>query len=375
MNGLIPLHRPNIGEEEIEQLQEVINSGWVGRGPKVDEFEQKAAEYLGVQHAVAVSSCTAALHLSLVALGIGPGDEVLVSDFTFPATGHAVLYSGAKPVFVDIDPRTYNIDPDDMVKKVTKRTKAIIPVHMFGQPADMGAVIHLAEVRGLKVIEDAACAFGAKYNNYYAGTFGDVGCFSFHGTKGITTGEGGMVVTDDEELAHKIKRLSVFGMMPIWERQHSKELVIAEFNDLGYNYRMGDLAAAVGVAQLEKADRLITDRRKIAYFWDNVLSDLDFLEIPYVSGGVFHTYQAYTVLLDKRIDRDKLINKMRKWSIQTAIGGYASHTQPVYKSEDECPVSLDISKRTLKLPMYYSITTSHVHTIVLLLKDIAKEMI
>jgi len=270
-NIFIPLTRPYFDSEELEEIQKVLDSGWVTQGPKVKEFEDKIADYLGVKYAIAVTNCTSALHLALLCIGIKGGDEVLVADYTFPATGHAVLYCRAKPVFVDTDLKTYNINPELIEEKITERTKAIIPVHTFGQPAKMDKIMEIAEDYNLKVIEDAACALGAKYKNRYAGTIGDIGCFSFHARKGITTGEGGMVVTNNKNLAEKIRMLSVFGMTSAWDREKSAEFMIPEFTELGYNYKMSDITAAVGVAQLRKLDRIIERKRELAKYWDEKL--------------------------------------------------------------------------------------------------------
>jgi len=349
----IPLTRPYFDSEELEEIQKVLDSGWVTQGPKVEEFEDKITEYLGIKHAIAVTNCTSALHLALISIGVKRGDEVLVADFTFPATGHAVLYCGAKPVFVDVDLKTYNINPSLIKDRITNRTKAIIPVHTFGQPAEMDKIMEIAEEYNLKVIEDAACALGARYKNKYAGTIGDIGCFSFHARKGITTGEGGMVVTDNKDLAEKIRNLSVFGMTSAWDREKSDKLIISKFTDMGYNYKMSDITAAVGVAQLRKLYKIIRRKRELARHWDDKLEEIEFIEPPYVSENVLHVYQAYVALVDKRINRNKLIKKLMEKGIQTQIGTYASHIQPVYNSKDKCPNSLEIFNRSLALPMYY----------------------
>ena len=257
----IPLLRPYFDSEELEEIQKVLDSGWVSQGPKVKEFEDRIAEYLGIKYAIAVTNCTSALHLALLGIGVKEGDEVLVADYTFPATGHAVLYCRAKPIFVDINSQTYNIDSALIEDKITDKTKAIIPVHTFGQPAEIDEIIELAEDHNLKVIEDAACALGAKYKDKYAGTLGDMGCFSFHARKGITTGEGGMVVTDNKNIAEKIRNLSVFGMTSAWDREKSTEFIIPEFTELGYNYKMSDITAAIGVAQLKKLDKIVERKR------------------------------------------------------------------------------------------------------------------
>ena len=349
----IPLLRPYFDSEEIEEIQKVLDSGWVTQGPKVKEFEDKIAEYLGVKYAIAVTNCTSALHLSLLSIGIKEGDEVLVADYTFPATGHSVLYCGAKPIFIDVDIKTYNMNPDLIEEKITERTKAIIPVHTFGQPAEMDEIMEIAEEHNLNVIEDAACALGAKYENRYAGTIGDTGCFSFHARKGITTGEGGMVATDNKKLAEKIRNLSVFGMTSAWNREISDKFIIPEFTEVGYNYKMSDITAAVGVAQLRKLDRIIERKRALARHWDEKLQEIEFIEAPYVSENVKHIYQSYVALVDKRVDRNKIIETLMKKGIQTQIGTYASHIQPVYNSNQKCPSSLEIFNRALALPMYY----------------------
>jgi dTDP-4-amino-4,6-dideoxygalactose transaminase len=283
MEDKIPLLRPYFDSEELEEIQKVLDSGWVTQGPKVKEFEDKIAEYLGVKYAIAVTNCTSALHLALLSLGIKKDDEVLVADYTFPATGHAVLYCGANPIFVDVDLKTYNLNPELIKEKISDKTKAIIPVHTFGQPAEMDAIMEIAEDHNLKVIEDAACALGAKYKNKFAGTIGDIGCLSFHARKGITTGEGGMAVTNNKDLADKIRNLSVFGMTSAWAREKSDEFYIPEFTELGYNYKMSDISAAVGVAQLKKLDRIIERKRELAKYWDEKLEETDFIEPPYVS--------------------------------------------------------------------------------------------
>jgi len=355
INPRIPLQRPFFDSDEILEIEGVLNSGWVSQGPKVKEFEDIVAKYLDTKYAVAVSNCTSALHLSLIALSITHGDEVLVADFTFPATAHAVLYCGAKPVFVDVDSRTYNMDPESIEEKISDKTKAIIPVHTFGQPAEMDRIMEIAESHDLKVIEDAACALGAKYKMRYAGTIGDIGCFSFHARKGITTGEGGMVVTNSKECYDRIRKLSVFGMThaSAWDREKGEDLIIPRFEDVGYNYKMSDIAAAIGVVQMRRIDRIITRKRILARYWDQRLDEIDHITSPFVCKDVEHVYQSYVVLVDKNINRNFLIKKLMDNGIQTQIGTYSCHIQPVYNSIDSCPRSLEIFNSALALPMYY----------------------
>jgi dTDP-4-amino-4,6-dideoxygalactose transaminase len=370
----IPLLRPYFDLEELEEIKKVLDSGWVSQGPKVKEFEAKIAEYLGVRYAIAVTNCTSALHLSLLSIGIKEGDEVLVADYTFPATGHAVLYCGARPVFVDIDPKTYNIDPEVIEEKITDRTKAIIPVHTFGQPAEMDKIMDIAREYDLIVIEDAACALGAKYKNKYAGTIGDIGCFSFHARKGITTGEGGMVIVNNKSLAEKIRSLSVFGITSAWDREKSDKMIIPEFTELGYNYKMSDITAAVGLAQLKKFERIIERKRELAKYWDEKLQAIEFIEPPYVSENVKHIYQSYVAVVGKNINRNRLIEVMMKKNIQTQIGTYASHIQPVYNSTDKCPNSLEIFHRSIALPMYYMLKKENIDTAAAYLKKAMEEI-
>lgn len=367
----IPLLRPFFDREEVEEITQVLHSGWVTQGPKSQEFEERAKKYLGVRHAIAVANCTAALHLALLSIGIKKGDDVLVADYTYPATGHAVVYCGARPRFVDVDGRTYNMDPEKLKQRLTKRTKAIIPVHTFGQPADMDPIIEFAEKHNLKVIEDAACAFGARYKKRQAGTMGDVGCFSFHARKGLTTGEGGMVVTNDEKLAERIRHLSVFGLKAAWARE-GKKFQVPTFTDIGYNYKLSDIAAAIGVVQLRRLDKVLARKRQLAKQWGDILADMKSIAPPYVSKNVEHVFQTYTALVGKKIDRNNVIDGLASYGVQANIGTYSSYIQPVYKSRDRCPVSLEIFNRALALPLYYGLKESEIDEAGRALKKVLK---
>jgi len=317
---------------------------------------------------VAVSNCTAALHLSLLVLDVKPGDEVLVADYTFPATGHAVLYCGAKPIFIDIDPKTYNINPNLIEGKITKKTRVIIPVHTFGQPVDMDPIMQTAKKYHLKVVEDAACAVGAKYKGRMVGTIGNIGCFSFHARKGITTGEGGMIVTNNKKLADKARMLAVFGIIVEKPKKKSFGVVIPKFIKLGYNYKMSDLTAAVGIAQLKKINRIIKRKRELAHYWDKNLQKVDFIKPPFIDKNVFHVYQSYIALVDKKVNRNKLMKYLKDHDIQTQIGTYASHIQPIYHPKQRCPYSLDIFKRALALPLYFTLKKKDIDKIISYLK-------
>lgn len=371
----VPLLRPYFDSDELKEIQKVLESGWVSQGPEAKLFEERVAEYLGIKRAIAVTNCTSALHLSLLCLDICKGDEVLVADYTFPATAHAVLYCGAKPVFVDVNPRTYNMDPEKIEEKITERTRAIIPVHTFGQPAEMDRIVLVAQEHGLKLVEDAACAMGAKYQGRYAGTIGDLGCFSFHARKGITTGEGGLIATDDESYAKAARYLSTFGMTAAWDREKSDKLVIPEFNDTGYNYKMSDITAAVGVAQMKKLDSIIKRKRELARYWDEKLeNDIELVEPPQVARDAMHVYQSYVAVVDRSINRNKLIENMMKKGIQTQIGTYSCHIQPVYRSRDDCPCSRQVFETAIALPMYYTLKETEIDLAVEALKKSVDEL-
>jgi dTDP-4-amino-4,6-dideoxygalactose transaminase len=361
---MIPLSKPYFDSYELNELAGVLDSGWVAKGPKAAEFERGIGRFLirDYSNVIAVNNCTAALHLSLMAFGIGPGDEVLVPDFTFPATALAVMYVGATPVFVDINQLTYNIDMDDAAYKVTEKTKAIIPVHTFGQCADMDRVLSLASRQNLLVIEDAACAFGSKYSGQHAGTFGHAGCFSFHARKGLTTGEGGAVVVKGKIASKKIRLMSQFGIEGAFERSN-KEIIIPKVEMVGYNYKMSDIVAAVGVAQLKKIDRMIEGRREWANRLDRFVEKSLELKVPHRDARCYHTFQSYVALAKDNETRDKLIVglKTRRNPIQASVGTYSLQEQPVFKqfNKNDCPVSRDIAHRAIALPMYYGIMKNH----------------
>lgn len=334
------LARPSVGTEELREIKLVLESGYCAQGWKVATFEKLVSEYLGVKHAFATSSCTTALHLSLYALGIGSGDEVLVPDFTFPATSNVVVQCGATPVLVDIELETFTIDIDDLVGKVSPRTKAIIPVHLFGLSANMGPILDIAKRHGLFVVEDAACALGATYLNRYCGTMGDAGCFSFHPRKVITTGEGGMIVTNDDDLAVMITLLRSHG------RRHGT------FHIPGFNYRMSDIQGAMGVVQMHKLPMLISRRRQLAQEFDGALSGIESIRLPKSPLWGNHIYQSYVVLVE---NRDAMIEQLAHRGIETTLGTYALHCQPMfdgmYDAED-FPNSSKAYAKSLALPLW-----------------------
>ncbi len=351
------LARPHTDEAEIEEVRAVLASGYLTQGPKVAEFESLVAARVGTPHAFATTSATTALHLTLAALGIGPGDEVLVPDFTFPATANVVVQQGAVPVLVDIDLDTFGVNAADLERKVTARTRAIMPVHAFGLSADMGPVMEIAKRHGLAVIEDAACALGATYRGRPCGSIGTAGCFSFHPRKSITTGEGGMIVTGDEALAARITLLRSHGGI--------RERGRFTFEAAGFNYRLSDILAAVGVAQVRKLDQMLAMRRRVAGWYDQALAGASGLRLPVTPEWGEHTYQSYVVLLDAALDRDSVIEQLRRDGIESTLGTYALHAQPYFSQTLEMqPGELANSFRafasSLALPLHAGLEVGHV---------------
>lgn len=355
------LTRPQTDETEIDEIRAVLASGILTQGPKVAELERLVAQRVGVPHAFAVTSATTALHLSLVAAGIGPGDEVLVPDFTFPATANVVVQQGAVPVLVDVNLDTFAIDPDDLERRVTDRSRAVLPVHPFGLAAGMDPVLRVAERHELTVIEDAACALGASDGGRPVGGIGLAGCFSFHPRKSITTGEGGMITTSDDALAGRIGLLRSHGGVRAGGR--------FRFEAAGFNYRMSDILAAVGVAQMRKLDAFLAARRRVAGWYDARLGGWEALRVPVTPAGSTHTYQSYVVLLDEALDRDAVIGALAADGIETTIGTYALHAEPFFgRTYDlrpgDRPRSWRVFRSGLALPLHGGMTEGEVDLVV-----------
>ena len=348
----IRLARPYTDEAEVEEVRGVLASGQLSQGPKVAEFEALISARVGDRQAFATSSATTALHLTLAALEIGPGDEVLVPDFTFPATANVVVEQGAVPVLVEIDLETFGVNAADLEQKVTSRTRAIMPVHAFGLSADLAPVLEAAARHGLPVVEDAACALGATYRGRPCGGIGTAGCFSFHPRKSITTGEGGMITTGDEALATRIALLRSHGGI----REHGR----FTFEAAGYNYRLSDIQAAVGVAQMRKFDALLAARRRVAAWYDAELAGASGIRTPVAPDWAEHTYQSYVVLLDEALSRDRVIEQLRADGIETTLGTYALHAQPYFSRTlqmraGDLPNSFRAFESSLALPLHAGI--------------------
>jgi len=298
---MIFIAKPLIGEEEKKAVSEVLDSGMIACGPKTEEFEKKFAKYVGCKYAIATTSGTTALHLGLLSLGISKGDEVIVPSFSFIASANSILFCNAKPVFCDVNQKTFNIEVNKIENLITGKTKAIMPVHLYGQPADMRLITDIAEDYSLKIIGDACQAHGAKYNSKMIGSFGDVECFSFYPTKNMTTGEGGMITTNSEELAKKAYSIRNHGREKNrWGYEHSR---------LGYNYRMTDIAAAIGIEQLKKLPKFNEKRRENAKYLNENLSEIKEIAIPIVLKNAEHVYHLYTIRCK---DREKLIYQLKK---------------------------------------------------------------
>ena len=359
---MIRIASPLIGNEEIKAVREVLKSGLLAQGPKVKEFEERIAEYIGVKYGIATSSGTTALHTALLAAGIKPGDEVITTPFTFIATANSILYCNAKPVFADIDEKTFNINPDEIEKKITEKTKAILPVHLYGQPADMERILEICETHNLLLIEDAAQALGAEFNNKKVGSFGICAIFSFYPTKNITTGEGGMIVTNDENLAERCRKIRNHG-------EYQRYFV----DSLGYNYRMTDIAAAIGLTQFRKLEKFNKKRIKNAKFLTKHLKDIEEIEVPFVDKRVKHVFHQYTI---KTSRRDELKEFLEKRGIQAVVYyPLPIHKQKFYQDlgyKETLPVAESIALKVLSLPVHQNLKKEDLEFIVESIREFFK---
>jgi len=355
---IIPITKPYITGDEEKEVVKVLRSGWLAQGPRTEKLEKMFSGLVGSKYAVAFNSCTSALHTALLLSGVGPGDEVIVPSFSFIATANSVLHTGATPVFVDIDERTYNIAPEKIEKAITKRTKVIMPVHQLGLPADMDTILKTAGKHNLKVIEDAACAIGSEYKGRKIGSISGISCFSFHPRKVITTGEGGMLTTGSKSASDKAKIIRSHGASISDLARHSaKKVLFEKYTVLGYNYRISDLEAAVGIMQLKKLPHILERRRKLAERYSGILGKIDCLEVPYVPGYAKPNFQSYIVRLKKNSPKTQkqVIQEMQKKGIATRPGVMAIHLEPLYRKKYEgisLPVTEECSRSTILLPLF-----------------------
>ena len=358
---MIPVMRPWLGAEEAAAAAAAVSSGWVAQGPRVAEFEAAFASSIGAAHAVAVSSCTTALHLALVAAGVGPGDEVIVPSLSFIATANAARYVGAVPVFADVEEATQNLTPATVAPCLTCATRAVILGDQAGVPADLDAMHALCEPRGITVVEDAACAVGSEYHGRPAGAGADLAAFSFHPRKLLTTGEGGMLLTPDEGVADRLRRLREHGMdISAAARHASRQPVIEHYTELGFNYRMTDVQAAIGIVQLRKLGRLIARRRALARRYQQLLKDVPGIRTITDPEYGSTNYQSFWVLLPESfpISRDKLMQNLAEAGVSARRGIMAAHLEPAYAGlpHGPLPVTERLTARTLILPLYHDLT-------------------
>ncbi|MCB9294259.1 MAG: DegT/DnrJ/EryC1/StrS family aminotransferase [Lewinellaceae bacterium] len=383
----IPISKTYFDAADEEAILAPLRNGWVVQGPQVAEFEQAFADFCGAKFAVATTSCTTALHIAAIAAGIQPGDEVLVPAFTWVATANAIEYIGAKPVFCDISLDTFNLDVSRLEGLINEKTKAVLPVHLFGWPAEMNAILDLAQKHSLQVIEDAACGFGTYYHGKHVGAFGHSGCFSFHPRKAFSTGEGGMITTNDEKTADLLRTLRDHGgsRSDFQRQQHQLSFLLSEYNVLGYNYRMTDLQGALGVSQMKKADWMLSRRREIAQRYNEGLSHIDWLRLPQPPSEAVHAYQAYVCLFQpekpglSRIEnlfgaRNRLMAFLEERGVSTRQGTHAPAHLGFYVEKygirpEDCPNAYMAERLSLALPLYPQLTEEEQQYVIGLIQE------
>lgn len=378
---MLPISKPYLTEEEAQSAYDTVLSGWVTQGPRVEEFERKFCEYTSAKFAVAVSNCTTALHLSMIVAGIGKGDEVICPSMSYIATANCIRYTGAVPVFAEVNPETYNINVVHAEKLINEKTKAILIAHQIGLPADIDAFKLLCDKYKIKLIEDAACAAGTSYKGKKIGSHSELVCFSFHPRKVITTGEGGMITTYNEHFYERLKILRQHGMSVNARERHLSEkqgkVILEDHIETGYNYRMTDIQAAIGIKQLEKLDRIVNDRRKIAHRYINDLKEIDCIRLPAEEEGYYSNYQSFSIYLKKNspVTRNELILKLLENGIASKRGIMTSHRETAYKNDYadvKLPVSEDASDNSFLVPLFIPMSEEEVNLVIMTLKKLLK---
>lgn len=383
----IPIAKTKLTEKEYNIISQPLKNGWLVQGKFVRDFENKFAEFAGVRNAIAVTSCTSALHLSLSALGFRKNDEAIVPAFTWISTANVVEHLGGKVVFCDIDLKTFNIDVEKIESLITPKTKAIIPVHLFGLAANMSKILKLAGKYNLLVIEDAACGFGSEYKNQHVGSFGDTGCFSFHPRKAITTGEGGMITTNDDNLAKKLRCMLDHGAsITDFERHNGKKpYLLADYPYAGYNYRMTDIQASIGSTQMERARKIIDERREIGLEYNSRLKDLSFFQLPFENNDFLHSYQSYPCIYDvKRTSprniksiknqRNAFMDKLQKNGVSTRPSTHAVHMLKYYSTKyglkpEDFPNARIANDCSLSFPLYNGLKKDEQNYVIKIIKS------
>ncbi|MCD6099800.1 MAG: UDP-4-amino-4,6-dideoxy-N-acetyl-beta-L-altrosamine transaminase [Candidatus Marinimicrobia bacterium] len=375
----LPFHQPSIEDEEIQEVVDTLKSGWITTGPKTKLFEKKFQEYIGCKHAIAVSSCTAGLHLALVAAGVGQGDEVITTPYTFATTGEVIIQIGAKPVFVDIEEDGFNIDVTKIPEAITPETKAIIPIHFAGEPCDMDEIMKIAQENNLFVIEDAAHAVGAEYKGKKIGNIGDVTVFSFYATKNLTTGEGGMVTTNNDELAEKIRLLSLHGISKdAWKRYTAEGSWYYEILYAGYKYNMTDIQASLGIHQLNKLEKFLSIRQKYAQRYSSAFADVSEIKTPPVNHHVRHAWHLYVIRLNSAslsIDRKQFIEALKAENIGSSVHFIPLHLHPYYKKkygykQGDYPNSEQVYSRVISLPLFPKMADADLEDVIKAVKKV-----
>lgn len=380
--SFLPFALPDVGKAELYEIEQALESGWVTTGPKVRQFEGLFAEQVGAKHAIAVNSCTAAMHLALEAIGLQRGDEVITTPYTFAATAEVVRYFDARPVFVDIDRETFNIDPDAIAAVITERTRAIIPVHVAGLPANMERIHSLAEGYQLAVIEDAAHAFPVCYQGQMIGSLSDFTCFSFYATKTITTGEGGMICTNNDEWANRCRIMALHGISKdAWKRYTAEGSWYYEIIAPGYKYNMTDIAAAMGLVQLQKATAMRQRREEIAQCYTAAFADIPEVQVPCTDPQTVHAWHLYMLRLNLdmlQIDRAGFIAQMREQNIGTSVHFIPLHLHPYYCEKygyqaTDFPVAYSEYQREVSLPIYSRMSDADVQDVIDTVCSIVRE--
>ena len=380
--SFLPFHIPDIGEDEIQAVVETLRSGWLTTGPKVRQFEEDFARYIGCRHAVAVNSATSALHLALEAVGIKAGDEVLVPTLTFAATAAVVLHLHAKPKLVDCRPETLNLDPDQLERAITAKTRAIIPVHMTGLPCEMGRILEIAKAHNLRVIEDAAHALPARFQEQRVGTIGDITCFSFYATKTITTGEGGMATTENPEWAERMRIMGLHGISKdAWKRYTAEGSWYYEILSPGYKYNLTDLAAAIGIQQLKKCDQFWQARQRIAAQYAEGFQDVPEITTPALARDGQHAWHLYILQLNLdrlRISRNEFVELLKQYQIGTSVHFIPLHLHPYYRETfgyrpQDLPQASAAFERIISLPLYPKMTEAQVLQVISAVREIVRQ--
>lgn len=381
MGTPLPFHVPDVGEEEIQAVSGVIRSGWLTTGPTTKRFEQEFAAQIGVNHAIALNSCTAALHLALEAVGVREGDEVIVPTMTFAATGEVVTYLKAKPVLVDVSADTLNIDLERIEAAITPRTRAVMPVHFAGHPCEMDALLRLAEQHDLRVVEDAAHALPARYRGQPIGTIGDCTCFSFYATKSITTGEGGMLTTKNDEWAGRIRMMSLHGLSrDAWKRYSSEGSWRYDIHEPGFKYNLTDLAAAIGLTQLQKSERFWKTRERYAWLYNDAFHDIPELTVPTSADHVQHGWHLYVLRLNLErlhITRNAFIDELRQEGIGCSVHFIPLHLHPYYRrvwgyEPADFPIATAAFESVVSLPLYPKMSEADVQRVADVVRDVIK---